>query len=590
MWWLSRSRQDQSARTWVAGAVKAVLWATVCLVPQGAWAADSSAFKKVEEHLAAGEYTTATEIANGVQDTAEQAALLAQIAQTQIERGDVVSAQVTTRRITDASARQTMRRQARARSQAGGGNFANPGPLMQMIMDLTGGAATGAPWRDVDGEGGTMSYDQNGVRVDPNGILLRSAVVDQNGRLAALGQAARDASINSDMAQPSKLRWVSLARLEKAVAERLQEGQPVLETMRHMAGLHHIQYVVIVPEEKDILIGGPAEGWRYTATGSVVGKESGHPTLYLDDLVTVLRTFSAQGTGLFGCSINPRKEGLRAVKEYVEASQAKGAVPPEGMKRFLGDIQKRMGLQDLEIFGVPANSRVAKVLVTADYRMKLIGIDRLEAIPEIPSVFDLLPKFSGKEPPALDALRWWLTMKYDAIAHSPDRNVYEIQGSSVLVLSEDQIVQADGERIQTGQASPVNTAFAKNFTEHYQELAKKDLVFAELQNIFDLGMVAALVQSERLSQRAGWEPGVFDVEGRYRPAVMATAKTVDSVINHRIYRGKDIVVQVAGGVRADVLNTARDKNLRKESGELDQVAQLARPSQLPEGRWWWDAK
>jgi hypothetical protein len=59
------------------------------------------------------------------------------------------------------------------------------------------------------------------------------------------------------------------------------------------------------------VIAGPAEGWRYDETGRAVGDESGRPTLQLDDLVTVLRTFTDGGRQIFGCSIDPRPEGLR---------------------------------------------------------------------------------------------------------------------------------------------------------------------------------------------------------------------------------------------------------------------------------------
>jgi hypothetical protein len=348
----------------------------------------------------------------------------------------------------------------------------------------------------------------------------------------------------------------------------------------------------MVPEEHDILIGGPAEGWKYNDKGVAVGKTSGRPTLHLDDLVTILRTFSKNGDKTFGCSIDPRQENLKATKEFAEGSQKAGPLPPGATGQFLREIQSRMGLQDVQIYGVPADSRVASVLVTADYRMKLIGIGKIDAGKAIPSIFALLPKFPKHQTMPLDALRWWLTMKYESILHSPDRQVFEIRGSSVLVQSEDQVVKTtDGSRIQTGQASPVNQAFAKNFTDNYADLAKRDLVFADLQNVFDLGMVAALMHSEHLSQKAGWKPGCFEVDGDFQTMKVTVSKTVDSVINHRVYNGGNIVVQVAGGVRGDVLELAAAKSeLHKEAQALKSIPAQAKPVKLPAGRWWWDAK
>ncbi|MDB5388306.1 MAG: hypothetical protein JWM11_3952, partial [Planctomycetaceae bacterium] len=419
----------------------------------------------------------------------------------------------------------------------------------------------------------------------------RRLSTDTQGQLTELGQKSRNAAINQDMKAASKLRFVSLARLERAAAERLKDGLPVLETMRNMAGLSRIQYVIAVPEENDILLAGPAEGWKYNEKGVAVGISNNRPTLHLDDLVTVLRTFTKSGDKIFGCSINPRQENLKAVKEFVEGSQNAGPLAPGATKHFLTEIQSRMGLQDVVIYGVPANSEVARVLVAADYRMKLVGIGKLEGGKEIPSIFELLPKFPKHQTMPLDALRWWLTMKYESILHSPDRQVYEIRGSSVQVQSEDQFVKADGTRVETGHASPVNRLFAENFTQHYGEMAKRDLVFAELQNVFDLGMVAALLHSEHLAQKANWTVGCFGVEGSYQPAKVPVSKTVESVINHRVYNDTNVVVQVAGGVRGDVLALARQTQLHQESSELKAIPGQAKikPAKLPEGRWWWDA-
>ena len=125
--------------------------------------------------------------------------------------------------------------------------------------------------------------------------------------------------------------------------------------------------------------------------------------------------------------------------------------------------------------------------------------------------------------------------------------------------------------------------FAKNFTEHYSELAAKDPVFADLQSVFDLALVAALIDREDLDGKAHWNRGAFSPNGTYRVASYNVPKTVDTVVNHRVYKGKDVVVQVAGGVRADVAAVVTDESLQKESTTATKPA-------LPEGRWWWDAK
>ncbi|NOX56852.1 MAG: DUF1598 domain-containing protein, partial [Planctomycetes bacterium] len=389
-------------------------------------------------------------------------------------------------------------------------------------------------------------------------------------------------------ARPSELRLVSLTRLEREVARRLADGQPVVETMKRLAGLYEVRYLFIYPESKEIVIGGPAEGWRYTETGVAIAKTSGTPTLQLDDLVTLLRTFSPAGQGIFGCSINPRQEGLKRLKAFVAQSQARGPLSAgAGVRNWVRQLQRQLGLQDIEIYGVPEDSRVARVIVEADYRLKLIGIGKMR-VPGIPSFFDLLTVQEQKAA-TMDALRWWLTMKYDAVLHSPDRNVFEIQGASVLCRSENQFITDQGKQVQTGKTEGANRLFAENFTNHYAELARRDLVFAELQNVFDLALVAALLHKERASDRLGWDGGVFAPGGAYRPARYPVPKVVDSVVNYRVYRGRDVVVQVAGGVRADLMAVVRDPSIMRSVARLQGLQDQSKAPELPEGRWWWDA-
>lgn len=536
----------------------------------------------LEAQLAVGEFGPALATAETAASAAERAGLLKKIAEAQYQSGEFDAALASVRRAEPqrANAAQT----SAAEELAGGSTGADFSQLIELIQQETSGE-----WVDTTGVGGTLTEFETGVRVNPNGLLATLTKAEMTGRLEALGLKSRVADLNDDMARRSKLRLVSLTRLEREVARRLKDGLPVVETMQQLAGLKTITHVFVYPEEREIVIGGPAEGWRYDETGRPVGIESGRSTLQLDDLVTVIRTFSQEGMGIFGCSINPRQEGLRDLKQYVEQSNARGPLQAGAQVRnWVNRLQSKLGLQDVELYGIPANSRVARVIVEADYRMKLIGIGKLDGGSNIPSFFDLLTEEEQKSS-KMDALRWWLSMKYDSVQVSPDRNVFEIRGSSVLCQSENQFVTAQGERIQTGQAEATNRRFAENFTQHYQELAKRDLAFADLQNVFDLALVAAMMRQEGLNERIDWDLGVFAQNGAYQPARFEAPKTVDSVVNHRVYRGKDIVVQVAGGVRADLMSVVRSNALVQFAEQLSSIGEKSRAPQLPEGRWWWDA-
>lgn len=575
-----RSRRDSARSLFLRVFSGAVLFAGLGL--GGARADDATAKADVEAFLAAGEFQAAAKRAaeeNGpVRDQ-----LMAHIASFQAAQQKPAIAQRALRMIADERQRVAAGEQVARQEMANGG--ADFSQLMMLIQNETSG-----PWFDVDGEGGTMTPFTSGIKVDPNGILTRDAREDQTGRLSQIERQARTAALNKDMAMVSQLRLVSLTRLEKEVARRLESGKPATESMKQLAGLSQIQFVIAYPEEGEIVIGGPAAGWSYNEHGMPVSLESGRPTLQLDDLVTVLRTFDENGRGVFGCSIDPQQENLKKVVEYVSQSQAKGPLSPAGVRSWANKVGQILGPQDITVFGVPANSRVARVMVEADYRMKLIGIGKLQASENIPDYFELLAKNPALASGSLDALRWWMTMQYESVLHSPDRTAFEVRGSGVKCLSENQYLASNGERVPTGKAEPVNQQFASNFTKYYQELAARDPVFADLQGIFDLALVAAVIDHNRLDERTGWDRGVFAEDGAYRTAAYATPQKTDSVVNHHVYNGKDVVLQVAGGVTADLGSVVRNPEMVKESPRVSSVATSAKAPELPVGRWWWDAR
>ena len=120
--------------------------------------------------------------------------------------------------------------------------------------------------------------------------------------------------------------------------------------------------------------------------------------------------------------------------------------------------------------------------------------------------------------------------------------------------------------------------------------AKADKAFADLRNIFDLALVAALIRTENLDEKANWTDSSFARGGKYQPATYTAAVEVPTVANHRTYRGKDVVIQVAGGVKADIGSIMKKEGFFKVQPRLESVSKTARAPKLPEGRWWWDVK
>jgi hypothetical protein len=560
-----------------------------------AWAASAQAAPTVAElqerltaHLEFGEFERAMQIAGEAGSAEDKSQLLGLIADAQMKNGDFGSALGSIRSMPDYMERRIARSRHAEASAAAGGIQADFTQLIDLIMSETNGM-----WEEVDGSGGTISEFLQGIRVEPTGVMTKVSATEQTGRLKELGVQVREAMLNQDIAQPADMRVISLARLEEAVSRSISRGQPVPVSARLMGGLTQITHVFVYPEEHDVVLAGPAEGWKYNASGVAVGITSGKPVLQLDDFVTVLRAFEATDQKYFSVSINPRPEGLKRLREYVQRTSSRPLTSDAAVRTWVNELQQQVGRQDFVYTGIAPDTRVARIIAEADYRMKLAGIGKYDFSggTRVPSIFQLMSVEEQKSS-KLDALRWWLTMKYDAVLHTADRNGYEFVGSSVLCQSENQFLNDQGQQVQTGQSEGANRAFAEAFTSKYDELAKTDLVFADLKNVFDLALVAAILHNEGAAERAGWNYGTFSQEGAYLPAVYTAPTEVDSVVNHRTFRGRDIVVQVAGGVRVDLASVLDNREITKEGVRLDSTARKAheRSPELPARRWWWDAR
>ncbi len=473
--------------------------------------------------------------------------------------------------------------------QPGGGSpFANFQELIQLIVDQTINA-DGDNWSTtVGGNGttGTISIASNGVLFGVNALASAIAVENSKKRLNAAAELARTANHNSDVRATSSLRMVSLPRLDKEIRRLLADGRPISADLKTIAGISQIKYLFVFPETQDIVIAGPASDWQFDGSGRAISTEFGRPTLNLDDLVTLTRTFD-KGSAFFMCSINPKKAHIAAVQEFVARNQ--GALDRRTVKNFTQQVENQLGLQDVVIQGVPTNSRVASVIVDADYRMKEIGIGKRQGPQGMKSYFDLLTRSEQRGSGSMDALRWWMSVGYSGINMSPDAEVFEFAGNSIQCLSENQLVAQDGTRQGTGKADRANAEFAKLFTEHLPALAAQDPVFADLQNIFDLSLVSALVHSNGLARQVGWTPDSFATESGFHTQAVEVPEELMTAAAYKIYRSGGIVIQVAGGVRVDMSKLASDRSAMNTVEALTKQAPVATPIGQQNNRWWWDA-
>lgn len=469
----------------------------------------------------------------------------------------------------------------------GGGAMADFDSLIDLIV------STIAPdsWDDVGGPGSIAPFP-SGVYVDPDGVLRRLAKRDDTGNLANLHASSAERIRQKGVRDSSPLRKVSLPRLEKQIQLRLAMGKKPGEEMRVLAGLQRVEYVFVYPDSGDLVLAGPAGDWRTDRENRVVGTTTGLPLVRLDDLVVMLRRMIGNSNAQFGCLIAPRQEALASVQAFLTESGDVRFEQPGDRTKWLEQIRSCLGQQDIEVFGLDPRTRAARVLVEADYRMKLVGMGLEEGVPGLRSYLEMVRIPPGGSPPPMDVLRWWFTLDYDAVLSTEDGQAFAVRGQGVKVLSENELLAAQGKRIHTGKSDELNSRFASSFTQHFGALCREYPVYAELRNVCDLALVAALIREQDLPGKIGWHLTCFGENGGYPVEFDAVPKTVETIANHRVTRsGKSIhtLAGVSGGVSVDPARlVAREAIEFQRYGPLEENRSQSIPRELPTEAWWWD--
>ena len=426
----------------------------------------------------------------------------------------------------------------------------------------------------------------SGIEVNARGVVQRKMTVDPGGQAMRERIAAQRASLNRDVLTPSKLRKISLTRLERAI---LDKNGALTEEMRFLAGLQRVRYVFYYPQTKDLVIAGPAEGWVADGGGRVVGIRSRRPAVQLQDLVVALRAFppGRQGVDLISCSIDPTPEGLQAMQQFLRSAGTTFQAPGQEQAiaaRLVDGLRGSLGMQNVTITGVSTKTHFAQVLVEADYRMKLIGIGLEQPPIRMTSFIDRV----NPSQVARNALfRWYFVPEYNCVRVSEDGLAMELVGDGVKLVGEDEMVAEGGRRAVSGRSNMASQAFVTSFTQKYPMLAERSPVYAELRNLIDLAVAAAFIQKQDYCAKAGWKMEFFGSEQAMPTEMYNAPKEVESTVA-TVWRGAKLMTPIAGGVRIEPLLAVKPENvLADENGNLPKLHNSAKLKLAP-GQWWWD--
>ncbi|MGO8689038.1 MAG: DUF1598 domain-containing protein [Thermoguttaceae bacterium] len=408
-----------------------------------------------------------------------------------------------------------------------------------------------------------------GVAINADGVLA-NAREDSRLRVQVLEK------VPAALGRLADLRKVSLGALEAAIARCHKTGKALPEEIKFLGGLQAIRYVLVYPEQKDLVLVGPGEGWKADSHGNIVGVTSGRPVMLLDDLLVALRTAAEVAQGGITCSIDPTPEGMRQLRAYAATLHTIGDPGTTA-----SNIEQVLGPQQISFSGVPATSHFARVLVAADYRMKRL------AMGFEPAPVRGLPSFLQMSAPGSRGMssmmpRWWLEPKYEAVLHDSQRLAWELRGGSVQAMTEEDFLDAAGQRQHTGKANPVAQHWANNMTAKYDQLSAAMPIFGQLRNCMELAIVAALIVKEDLPGKAGNSLPALMSADAVKLQEYRTPKQVDSQAS-LLKKGHKWLISASGGVSIQSWAVVD----RAEKSDAP-AAVRAKTTPAARGKWCWN--
>ena len=328
---------------------------------------------------------------------------------------------------------------------------------------------------------------------------------DEKGDLAAARRRAHDAAAAG---KRQNITYVSLRSLLDEAQSAARAGKPLSDEARNIHGLTQLRYLFVYPDQRDLVVGGPAEPWVSVA-GGAVGKQSGRPVLQFDDFVVALRSAQANHGGAFGCGIYPSPQSLNIAHDIATRMASR---PRAERKKAL---EEALGPQEVRVFGAAADTRLALVCVAADYKLKRLALG-LDVLPTV-------PVGNAVDSSRSAANKYWFEASFDPLLVSEDGSAYEIRGQRLAI-------KAGMFDFDPRGATDKAKAFAAKLSARMPDLAVALPIVADLQNIADWSMLASLIRHDGLDRKAGIDLAWLLDKSAYRVAHVPAPKTAQTLV------------------------------------------------------------
>jgi hypothetical protein len=267
-------------------------------------------------------------------------------------------------------------------------------------------------------------------------------------------------------------------RPEKAVSLRSMSSALASNKPVRWEGFTRLDGYVIDDDIKDVVLYG--------------GSEPGQPELQPADFVVALRARFKSGVDpkdgtdynkSAAISIDPDPEIFHRLHDIQTST-------PDGRRQY-AELCKSP--QTVRVDGFQRHTRVAKILVDADYKMKRIsqGIETLAISSPFPGDFEAKIREwrsqinSGRNPAGSPILtRYWFTPGRFSYGEATDhKNMVRFGFTQVVLKDEDQIYSA-GKDIASGRVNEYARAFTCSWTERMEDTFSAEPIWQEMRNMF----------------------------------------------------------------------------------------------------------
>lgn len=379
-----------------------------------------------------------------------------------------------------------------------------------------------------------------GVYVDPSGVV-RSRVVAEGA--AGARPSVRKGRTSPEQGEVPLVKLFAEARSEIDAAGRLSDRLAYLE------GLVSIEAVRFDPESREIWLVGeqdeiatPREGWP-------AGRDSRRPAMWIGDLVVAFRTVGpGRPMQPFGCSIDMAPDGLPRAQKAAQELVDRGNYSAQDVVRAM---EAAIGLQKVRVFGVASNTPFALACVEADVRLKRLslGLDP-SPVKRVKSHTSMSREHGG------GYTRWWFVPDYGPIEVSEEGRRFGLSGPRLKLLASDSPTEIS-------KPSASAQRFVTLVNQNIEELCEAVPEFGRLRNLADMAVAAALVASDRLHERVGWD--LEWVATGFPVPEAPVPQEAEPLVN--IVRKGSVVNVSAGGVQIDVGRVVRGRRGAASAGE-----------------------